>query len=651
MQGISTSSILLQVDILKGLNKRQQEAVQATEGPVLILAGAGSGKTRALTHRIAYLIFEKNISPRHILSVTFTNKAADVMKQRINALLQNPKSQIISSNQILNSKVSKLEKSVSLPWLGTFHSICVKMLRLKADDEYVKRDFVIYDEQDSLRAIKKAMADLGISAKDYNPRAIRAFISGAKSELLEPSEYQKYALDVMQKVTAKVFVRYEQILQKSNALDFDDLILKTVKSLQKNRAFRDYFTSLFRYILVDEYQDTNHAQYMFLKILAQKHKNIFVIGDDWQSIYSFRGAKFQNILDFKKDYSRAKVIYLEENYRSTTAILESAQAVIKKNELRSDKNLFTARAGGAPVSLISASSKEDEIEFILDEIESVGSGEGRELKDFVILYRTNAQSRAFEELLVRRKVPYRIYGGLRFYERKEVKDILSYLSLLKNSFDLMALSRIINVPVRGIGEVTLQRILALGDAEARRQIPKYRAFADLLDELRLNIKNKRPDEIIENVIHKTGYKKFLSDGSPESETRLENIEELKVAASNYENLDRFLEAVALVADIDNYNENNNILTLMTIHAAKGMEFPVVFITGLEEGLFPHANSMSDQFELEEERRLFYVGMTRAMHRLYIGYSKIRVMYGRLEPQIPSRFIAELPEKHLDIIEI
>jgi len=651
LQGISTSSILLQVDILKGLNKRQQEAVQATEGPVLILAGAGSGKTRALTHRIAYLIFEKNISPRHILSVTFTNKAADVMKQRINALLQNPKSQIISSNQILNSKVSKLEKSVSLPWLGTFHSICVKMLRLKADDEYVKRDFVIYDEQDSLRAIKKAMADLGISAKDYNPRAIRAFISGAKSELLEPSEYQKYALDVMQKVTAKVFVRYEQILQKSNALDFDDLILKTVKSLQKNRAFRDYFTSLFRYILVDEYQDTNHAQYMFLKILAQKHKNIFVIGDDWQSIYSFRGAKFQNILDFKKDYSRAKVIYLEENYRSTTAILESAQAVIKKNELRSDKNLFTARAGGAPVSLISASSKEDEIEFILDEIESVGSGEGRELKDFVILYRTNAQSRAFEELLVRRKVPYRIYGGLRFYERKEVKDILSYLSLLKNSFDLMALSRIINVPVRGIGEVTLQRILALGDAEARRQIPKYRAFADLLDELRLNIKNKRPDEIIENVIHKTGYKKFLSDGSPESETRLENIEELKVAASNYENLDRFLEAVALVADIDNYNENNNILTLMTIHAAKGMEFPVVFITGLEEGLFPHANSMSDQFELEEERRLFYVGMTRAMHRLYIGYSKIRVMYGRLEPQIPSRFIAELPEKHLDIIEI
>ena len=620
----------MKVDILAGLNQRQRKAVLSTEGPVLILAGAGSGKTRALTHRIAYLVFEKRIQPRNILAVTFTNKAANVMRERVEKLT--------GSKQYF-------------PWLGTFHSICVRMLRQKADGKLGRHNFVIYDENDSLRAIKKAMEDLGVSVKDYNPRAIRAFISGAKSELLSARDYQKFALDPMQKITGKVFIRYEEILHNSNALDFDDLILKTVKTLEKDRIFRDYFSARFKYILVDEYQDTNHAQYMFLKILAKAHKNIFVIGDDWQSIYSFRGAKFKNILDFKKDYPNAKVIYLEENYRSTTPILESAQAVIKQNEIRSDKYLFTSKSGGAPVSLVIASSKEDEIGFIIDEIIGLSRGEGRELKDFVILYRTNAQSRAFEELLVHRKIPYRIYGGLRFYERKEIKDILSYLSIIKNSFDLVALTRVINTPPRGIGEITLKRILSFNDNKARAQIPKYREFVNIMNELRASSKNKRPDEIIEDIIYKTGYKKFLSDGSPESQTRLENIEELKIAASNYENLDNFLESVALVADIDSYNENQNVLTLMTIHSAKGMEFPVVFITGLEEGLFPHASSISDQFELEEERRLFYVGMTRAMQRLYITYSKIRLMYGRLEPQIPSRFISELPQEHLDLIEI
>ena len=620
----------MKVDILAGLNQRQRKAVLSTEGPVLILAGAGSGKTRALTHRIAYLVFEKRIQPRNILAVTFTNKAANVMRERVEKLT--------GSKQYF-------------PWLGTFHSICVRMLRQKADGKLGRHNFVIYDENDSLRAIKKAMEDLGVSVKDYNPRAIRAFISGAKSELLSARDYQKFALDPMQKITGKVFIRYEEILHNSNALDFDDLILKTVKALEKDKVFRDYFRSRFKYILVDEYQDTNHAQYMFLKILAKAHKNIFVIGDDWQSIYSFRGAKFKNILDFKKDYPNAKVIYLEENYRSTTPILESAQAVIKQNEIRSDKYLFTSKSGGAPVSLVIASSKEDEIGFIIDEIIGLSRGEGRELKDFVILYRTNAQSRAFEELLVHRKIPYRIYGGLRFYERKEIKDILSYLSIIKNSFDLVALTRVINTPPRGIGEITLKRILSFNDNKARAQIPKYREFVNIMNELRASSKNKRPDEIIEDIIYKTGYKKFLSDGSPESQTRLENIEELKIAASNYENLDNFLESVALVADIDSYNENQNVLTLMTIHSAKGMEFPVVFITGLEEGLFPHASSISDQFELEEERRLFYVGMTRAMQRLYITYSKIRLMYGRLEPQIPSRFISELPQEHLDLIEI
>lgn len=622
------------MDITEGLNDKQREAILEIEGPVLILAGAGSGKTRTLTHRIAYLVFERKVSPHNILAVTFTNKAANVMKDRIASLVQ--KSGL---------------KTVSLPWLGTFHSVCVKMLRQKGNNNIVGRNFVIYDQDDSLRAIKKAMQDVGVSIKEYNPRAIRAFISGAKSELLTAEEYRKFALDHMQKITSKVFLRYEEILKKSNALDFDDLILRVVKILENDSNFREYFSSKFKYILVDEYQDTNHAQYMFLKILAKKHKNIFVIGDDWQSIYSFRGAKFQNILDFKKDYPNAKVIYLEENYRSTRPILESAQSVIKQNEIRSDKHLFTSRSDGAPVSLVTAPSKEDEVNFIIDEILSLQRGEGRELKDFVILYRTNAQSRYFEEILVHRRIPYRIFGGLRFYERKEIKDILSYLSLLKNKFDLIALSRIINTPARGIGAVTLQKILNLGDAKAIEEIPKYRDFAKMMDELRSGIDSLRPNEIIEKVVYKTGYKKYISDGSLESETRLENIEELKIAASNYENLDQFLESVSLVSDIDDYNESENILTLMTIHSAKGMEFPVVFITGLEEGLFPHSNSVSDQFELEEERRLFYVGMTRAMERLYITYAKIRLMYGRLEPQIPSRFLSELPEKYIDLVEI
>lgn len=622
------------MNITEGLNDKQRKAVLEIEGPVLILAGAGSGKTRTLTHRIAHLVFDRKVSPHNILAVTFTNKAANVMKGRVASLVQKSGS-----------------KTVSLPWLGTFHSVCVKMLRQKGDNNIVRRDFVIYDQDDSLRAIKKAMQDVGVSIKEYNPRAIRAFISGAKSELLTAEEYRKFALDHMQKITSKVFLRYEEILKKSNALDFDDLILRVVKILENDSGFREYFSSKFKYILVDEYQDTNHAQYMFLKILAEKHKNIFVIGDDWQSIYSFRGAKFQNILDFKKDYPNAKVIYLEENYRSTRPILESAQSVIKQNEIRSDKHLFTSRSDGAPVSLIAAPSKEDEVNFIIDEILSLQRGEGRELKDFVILYRTNAQSRYFEEILVHRQIPYRIFGGLRFYERKEIKDLLSYLSLLKNKFDLIALSRIINTPARGIGTVTLQKILNLGDAKAIEEIPKYRDFAKMMDELRLGIDSLRPNEIIEKVVYKTGYEKYISDGSPESETRLENIEELKIAASNYENLDQFLESVSLVSDIDDYDESKNILTLMTIHSAKGMEFPVVFITGLEEGLFPHSNSVSDQFKLEEERRLFYVGMTRAMDRLYVTYAKIRLMYGRLEPQIPSRFLSELPEKYIDLVEI
>lgn len=641
------------MDILDNLNQKQREAVTTTEGPVLILAGAGSGKTRALTHRIAYLIYEKKISPQNILAVTFTNKAAGEMRDRVAHLLtQNSK----LKSQNYNSKLTNLNnQGLELFWLGTFHSICVKILRREIEKTSgFSRDFTIFDSDDSLRAVKNAMRDLEISDKKYNPRTIRAFISQAKGELINSSDYKKYANEHFQEIVARIFVRYAKILQDANALDFDDLILKTVELLSNFPDILSHYQAIFKYILVDEYQDTNHAQYVLLKLLAKSHQNIFAIGDDWQSIYSFRGAKFQNILDFKKDYPKAKTIFLEENYRSTTPILEAAQAVIKKNETRSDKNLFTKSAGGAPVAVVSASDKLLEIDFILDEIMSLKEGENRGLESFVVLYRTNAQSRIFEESLIRRQIPYRIIGAVRFYERREIKDILAFMRLMQNSNDSISLSRVINVPARGIGDKSLQKILSFSGSDwqdAIVAVPKSKPFFDMIEELRIKSLTLRPDQVIESILDRTGYKEYLSDGSIESESRLENIEELKSAASAHDNLPEFLESVSLVSDIDKYNDSEDVLTLMTIHSAKGLEFPVVFISGLEEGLFPHANSMADQAELEEERRLFYVGMTRAKERLYISFSKSRMMYGSFQLCEPSRFLEELPQDKIELLEL
>lgn len=635
------------MNILTSLNEKQKEAVLTTEGPVLILAGAGSGKTRALTHRIAYLIREKSVFPENILAVTFTNKAASEMKQRVSSLLQNPN----PKNQNQKLPTTDYLLPATIPWLGTFHSICVKILHREAGrGTEIEPNFIIYDSDDSLKAIKRAMRTLEISEKKYNPRAVRTFISQAKGELINSMSYKGYAFEHFQKIVAEVYLEYEKLLRKSNALDFDDLILKTVELFQNNPSILEKYQSKFRYILVDEYQDTNHAQYIFLKILSKVHQNIFVIGDDWQSIYSFRGAKFQNILDFKKDYPKAKTIYLEENYRSTTPILEAAQQVIKQNEIRSDKNLFTRQSGGAPVAVLAFSDKQSEIEFIIDEIFSLQTGESRELRDFTVLYRTNAQSRIFEEVLIRRGVPYRIFGAIRFYERREIKDILAYLILIQNPSDVIALARVINIPPRGIGTKTLEKIIAAGE-DAPRVVPKSKEFFDLMDELRFKSQNLKPGQTIELVLSKSGYKNYLSDGTPESEGRLENIEELKNAAAQYEDLPAFLETVSLISDIDNYDKNENAITLMTVHSAKGLEFPVVFISGLEEGLFPHIQSMEDQFELEEERRLMYVGMTRARERLYLSYAKMRIMYGRLEATAPSRFLGELPQEKIEIIEL
>jgi len=623
------------VDILGTLNEQQKEAVLTTAGPVLILAGAGSGKTKALTHRIAYLMQEKGVKPNNILAVTFTNKAANEMRVRVERLLGS------------GSNISRSQ----MPWLGTFHSICVKILHREIEALDYTKDFTIFDSDDSLRAIKKCMKDLGIDEKKYNARAVRSYVSGAKGELMSAKQYQSFAFDHFQEIVSKIYFAYEKTLKNHNALDFDDLLFRTVEVFQKNPEILGKYQSIFRYILVDEYQDTNHAQYIFLQLLASKHRNIFAIGDDWQSIYSFRGAKFQNILDFKKDYPDAKIIYLEQNYRSRTPIIESAQAVIKNNEMRSEKNLFTTRGGGAPVLVLASENKNDEIDFILDEIASLQVGERRELKEFVVLFRTNAQSRAYEEALNRRQMPYKIVGALKFYERKEIKDVLAYLRFAQNPSDSISLSRIINVPPRGIGEKTLDKILTLGD-KAEEEIPKFALFMNAVRKIQDDIsKNRRTDIIIDSVMKNSGYRDFLNDGSFESASRLENIEELKNVAAEFEDTNSFLESVALVSDIDDLKESDNYLTLMTVHAAKGLEYPIVFISGLEEGTFPHSQSQLEQYELEEERRLFYVGMTRAMERLYISYSKTKYQYGQLQFCIASRFLAELPEKYVENIEI
>jgi len=608
--------------IFEGLNEMQKEAVVTIEGPVLILAGAGSGKTKALTHRVAYLIQEKNVSPYNILVVTFTNKAANEMIERINKLLG-------QRQRVLNKSVPKL-----LPWAGTFHSICAKILRKEIDTLGYRRTFIIYDEDDSLAAIKHAMDTLEIDKKQYNPKAVKNFISGAKNELIGPTEYKKYAQGYFGEVVQKVYEQYQKDLKAANALDFDDLIMMTVGLFKKFPEALKRWQTLFKYILVDEYQDTNHAQYVFIKLLAERHQNLFVIGDDYQAIYSFRGANFRNILDFEKDYPKAKVIKMEQNYRSTKSIINAAQKVIEKNILRSEKQLWTENEEGLPATIFEAPNEIEEVEFILDEINAlkhIGN-----LNQFVILYRTNAQSRIFEEGLMGRNIPYRLVGALRFYERKEIKDILSYLKLILNPADKVSLKRIVNVPPRGIGDKTYQKL----DINN----PKVEKFLKMMESFREAAKRIKIPQLIDLIVDITLYKDFLLDGTEEGEMRYENVEELKSVASRSESLETFLENVALVSDVDNYDQKFEAVTLMTLHNAKGLEFPVVFMVGLEEGLFPHARSMMEPMEMEEERRLCYVGMTRAQKRLYLSYAQTRMIYGGLQSNQPSRFLSDIPEE-------
>ena len=614
-----------------------------TEGPLLIQAGAGSGKTKTLTHRIAYILAENKATPFNILAVTFTNKAASEMRERVAHLL--------GENHASRS---------FMPFMGTFHSICVRLLRQHGEEAGIAKNFVIFDESDRLNAIKKIYKQLSIDDKSFPARTTASIISNAKNELMQPDVYTGIATGPIQQTAAKVFPLYQRLLKDNNALDFDDLIAKTVSMLEQNEHIRLRLQEQFMYVLIDEYQDTNAAQYSLVKLLTNpKTKNIAVVGDDWQSIYSWRGADFKNILNFERDYPNAAIIKLEQNYRSTKHILDAAHAIITKNMQRSDKKLWTAIEGGMPVQVLQVNGERGEAEAIIRRIQNGVSG-GRAYKDFAVLYRTNAQSRSLEEVFVQYGIPYKIVGGVRFYDRKEIKDILAYLRLLYQPEDRISFDRIINTPTRGIGTKSLQQFSAWQQQhafsleEALSQVgqcdsltPKARSgitgFYDMILELREKAQDLTVSELIETVINKINYLQFVDDGTVQGESRKENVRELVSVAVEYQALgiDGFLEEVSLLSDIDQTDIDSNGVTLMTLHSAKGLEFPVVFMTGMEETIFPHSRSLYDQSEMEEERRLCYVGMTRAKEELYMLHASSRLLYGGLQHNPPSRFLSEI----------
>lgn len=634
----------MQETLLKGLNAEQKRAVETTDGPLLILAGAGSGKTKTLTHRIAYILASHKATPYNILAVTFTNKAAGEMRERIASLIPG------------NSG-----SRTFMPFMGTFHSICVRILRQDGENYGIARNFVIWDEGDRLAAIKRVAKQLNIDEKKFPPRLMASLISSAKNEMVGPAEFASVSGDTPAALSAvKVYPLYEKSLKDSNALDFDDLIGKTVSLLESYPKFRTKWQTQFKYIMVDEYQDTNSAQYKLIRLLTGSHKNIAVVGDDWQSIYSWRGADYRNILNFEKDYPKGAVIKLEQNYRSTKNILDASHSVISQNASRSDKKLWTAAGAGNPVQIVPVGSERREAETILRRIrQSVDSGI-RQLSDFAVLYRTNAQSRALEEVFVHHGLPYRIVGGVRFYDRKEVKDVLAYLRLIYQPEDIASFERIVNVPARAIGAKSLDSFNAwrasqnysLAEALAKvaevpELTPKARQgfieLARLLTTFRTQMDDLTPASLVDGLIRRIDYLRFLEDGTPQGEARIENVRELLSVAAEYQDagLDNFLEEVALISDLDGTDFGNEAVTLMTLHSAKGLEFPVVFITGLEESVFPHSRALYDANELEEERRLMYVGMTRAREELILTYAVERVLYGGRQHNPPSRFLSDI----------
>ncbi|MBP9761757.1 UvrD-helicase domain-containing protein [Candidatus Saccharibacteria bacterium] len=634
--------------LLDGLNSEQRRAVQATDGPLLIQAGAGSGKTKTLTHRIAYLIATGEATPYSILSVTFTNKAAREMRERVWALMREP-----------SQGESEVPRSF-MPWMGTFHGICVQILRRDGEHIGIPASYVIYDEADRLSTVKRACKELHIDEKAFPARTISSYISSAKNEMIGPRAYADTAGSPTARVVAQVYPVYQTALQEAKALDFDDLIWRTVQLLEGYPDIREKWRSQFSHIMIDEYQDTNAAQYKLVKLLVNDHRNLAVVGDDWQSIYSWRGADFRNILRFEADYKDCTVIKLEQNYRSTAHILNAAHGVVSKNTQRSDKKLWTDAGDGKPVQSQQVMTERAEAEAIIRLIRQSTDAGLRTYKDFAVLYRTNAQSRTIEEAFIQYSVPYRIVGGVRFVDRAEIKDITAYLRLLYQPEDGASFNRIVNVPSRGIGPTSLQNFLAwakirgkgLGDAldhagecdsikgKAKRELITLGA---VLSGLRDSIDSVPPDILIDALVKQVGYMDYLDDRTPKGESRQDNVREYMGMAQGYAEagLGGFLEEIALISDLDSANFGTNVVTLMTVHAAKGLEFPVVCVVGLEEGIMPHARALYDQKEMEEERRLVYVAMTRARDELYLFHAIERALYGGRQHNLPSRFLAEI----------
>jgi DNA helicase-2/ATP-dependent DNA helicase PcrA len=656
------------MDILKNLNTQQLEAVTTVNGSMLIIAGAGSGKTKTLTHRVAFLIQQAGVRPQNILAVTFTNKAAQEMKERIVGILYPDGARY---------------GFYDIPLIGTFHSICVRILRNEIETLGYKKAFNIIDAQDQLALIKKVMKVMEINTDQFNPKAFLDAISRAKNELMDEDTFSNQASGYYEEMVARVYKKYQQELKTNNSLDFDDIIIFTVRILSTFPKVLEKYQQQFRYIMVDEYQDTNRAQYILVNLLAKKNRNLCVVGDDWQSIYKFRGADIKNILNFEKDYPEAKIIHLEQNYRSTQVILDAAYGVISKNINRKDKKLWTEKEAGHLITSFEAEDEKEEAEFIAKEIFAYGKqGAKYHYNDFVVLYRTNAQSRMVEEVFLKNSIPYKIIGGIKFYQRKEVKDIVAYLRLVSNFNDSISLDRVINEPKRNLGSATLDKWLRVSEIQGENPIEVGLKLAkinsDMPKELQLNngkidgiarfcefiVRMKELKEklsvadFLEKVFKESGYENMLLKDGAEGEVRWENVKELITVAQKYDQkeneelddpLSAFLEEIALASDVDNIDQSQPAVHLMTLHSAKGLEFPVVFIVGLEEGIMPHSRSQLEYEEMEEERRLMYVGLTRAKEKIYLLFTRQRTIFGSTQMNPPSRFLEDIPEKLMEKI--
>ena len=637
------------MDILEGLNDKQYEAVVNTEGPCLVIAGAGSGKTKVLTHKIAYLMGEKGIKPWDILAITFTNKAANEMKTRVEGL------------------VGDIAKDM---WIGTFHSICVRILRKQIDRLGFDTSFIIFDTSDQKTLIKQIIKSQNLDDKLYSDKSIQYEISNAKNDMLEPDSYKaRVKGDFRKEKIAEIYEIYQRKLKENNAIDFDDIINFTIKILMDNPDLLEYYSGKFKYVLVDEYQDTNKAQFTLVSLLASKYGNITVVGDNDQGIYSFRGADITNILNFEKDFPGTKIIKLEQNYRCTQSILNIANEVIKNNETKYEKKLWTDNDLGNKPKIFRGDNEYDEANYIVRQINSLKIEEYYKYSDFAILYRMNSQSRSIEDILRREDIPYKIVGGLKFYERKEIKDIIAYLRLIQNTSDNLSLTRIINEPKRGVGKTSLDNIEELSASNGismyeiiknadeyglNRIFANTREFINVIEELRNKKENLKISELIKETLQKTGYTKALEiENTVEAETRIQNLDEFLTVAIEFEeesadtSLSEFLEGITLSSDLDGMEETEDSVTLMTLHSAKGLEFPVVFLVGMEEGIFPGYKSIGEEKELEEERRLCYVGITRAKENLFLTCSRQRTIFGSTSCNAVSRFVKEIPANMLE----